>query len=112
VEETCEEVVILKAGRVVHYSNLEDERRLNRRFLEVELQNDTERFVEAVEATGCECAPGPLNRLKLVLADNVEIRDIYRIAADQNVQVRRLNFRRDTLEDIFLKAMENNDGGL
>ena len=112
VEETCEEVVILKAGRVVHYSNLEDERRLNRRFLELELQNDTERFVEAVEATGCECAPGPLNRLKLVLADNVEIRDIYRIAADQNVQVRRLNFRRDTLEDIFLKAMENNDGGL
>ena len=31
VEETCEEVVILKQGRVVHYSNLENERRLNKR---------------------------------------------------------------------------------
>ena len=112
VEETCEEVVILKEGRVVHYSNLEDERRLNRRFLELELHDETERFVEAVEATGCECAPGPLNRLKLVLADQVEIADIYRIAADQNVQIRRLSFRRDTLEDIFLRAMENNDGGV
>jgi ABC-2 type transport system ATP-binding protein len=112
VEETCEEVVILKNGRVVHYSNLEDERRLNRRFLEIELQGETERFMAAVETTGSECAPGPLNRLKIVLAENVEIRDIYRIAAEQSIQIRRLNFRRDTLEDIFLKAMENNDGRL
>ncbi len=112
VEETCEEVVILKDGRVVHYSNLENERRLNRRFLELELYDSTERFVEAAEALGCECAPAALNRLKLVLAENVEISDIYRIAAEQNVQIRRLNFRRDTLEDIFLKAMENHDGRL
>ena len=28
------------------------------------------------------------------------------IAAEQQVRIRRLNFRRDSLEDIFLKAME------
>ena len=110
VEETCEEVVILKQGRVVHYANLEDERRSNRRFLELELQGNSSLFVEAAESLGCECAPGALNRLKLVLAENVEIADIYRVAAEQNVQLRRLNFRRDTLEDIFLKAMESSDG--
>jgi ABC-2 type transport system ATP-binding protein len=112
VEETCEEVVILKQGRVVHYSNLEDERRSNRRFLELELQGDSKLFVEAVEGLGCECAPGALNRLKLVLAENVEVADIYGVASEQNVQLRRLNFRRDTLEDIFLKAMDNSDGRL
>ncbi len=112
VEETCEEVVILKDGRVVHYSNLEHERRLNRRFLELELQGESERFMAAVEATGSECAPGPFGRLKIVLAENVQIQDIYRIASEQNIQIRRLNFRRDSLEDIFLKAMERNDGSL
>ena len=112
VEETCEEVVILKQGRVVHYASLEDERRLNRRFLELEVQGDANLFAEAAESLGCECAPGAMNRLKLVLAENVEVADIYRIAAEQNVQLRRLNFRRDTLEDIFLKAMENRDGRL
>src|SRR5277367_1904209 len=112
VEEICEEVVILKDGRVVHYSNLNDERRSNRRFLELELQGDTSNFVPAVELLGCECAPGVFNRLKVVLAENVEIPDIYRIASEQNLQIRRLNFRRDTLEDIFLKAMEQNNGGL
>jgi ABC-2 type transport system ATP-binding protein len=112
VEETCEEVVILKQGRVVHYSNLADERRSNRRFLELEPQGDTDSFIAAVEKLGCEYAPGVFNRVKLVLADNIEVRDIYQIAAEQKVQLRRLNFRRDTLEDIFLKAMEQNDGSL
>jgi ABC-2 type transport system ATP-binding protein len=112
VEETCEEVVILKQGRVVHYSNLEDERRANRRFLEVEIHGDAAAFIDAVEALGCECAPGAINRWKIVLAEQVEIRDIYEIAAKQETQIRRLNFRRDTLEDIFLKAMENKNGSL
>ena len=112
VEETCEEVVILKQGRVVHYSNLEDERRMNRRFVELEPYGNTSAFVEAVEALGCECAPGAMNRLKLVLAENVEVSDIYRVAAEHDIQLRRLNFRRDSLEEIFLKAMENPNGGL
>lgn len=112
VEETCEEVVILKQGRVVHYSNLEDERRMNRRFVELEPYGNTTAFVEAVEALGCECAPGAMNRLKLVLAENVEVSDIYRVAAENDIQLRRLNFRRDSLEEIFLKAMENPNGSL
>jgi hypothetical protein len=28
------------------------------------------------------------------------------VAAEQDVQIRRLNHKRDSLEDIFLKAME------
>ena len=38
--------------------------------------------------------------------DGMEVRDLYKVAAAQNVQIRRLNYKRDSLEDIFLKAME------
>src|SRR5229473_8499370 len=41
VEETCEEVLILKQGKIVHYSNLEEERSANRRFVELETYGDT-----------------------------------------------------------------------
>jgi ABC-2 type transport system ATP-binding protein len=112
VEETCEEVVILKHGRVVHYSNLADERRSNRRFLELEIEGPVDGFVDAARDLGCECAPGVFRRWKLVLGENVEVADIYRIAAERDIQLRRLNFRRDTLEDIFLKAMETGNGDL
>jgi ABC-2 type transport system ATP-binding protein len=50
--------------------------------------------------------------MKLVLPDGVEIRQLYALAADQNVQIRRLNHKRDSLEDIFLKAMEAPNGGV
>lgn len=106
VEDTCEEVLILNHGRIAHYSNLDEERKANKRFLELETYNANGDFTEAIERLGCECAV-TANRLKMVLADGIEIRDIYRLAAERNVRIRRLNFRRDTLEDIFLKAMES-----
>jgi ABC-2 type transport system ATP-binding protein len=107
VEDTCEEVLILNHGQVAHYSNLEEERKANKRFLELEtygVNGVNGDFTAAIEKLGCECAV-TANRLKMILADGVEVRDIYRIAAERDVRIRRLNFRRDTLEDIFLKAM-------
>jgi len=105
VEETCEEVLILKQGRIVHLSNLEEERRANKRFVEVETFGDDTGFAEALAGLGCECASGGIGRLKMVLPVGFEMREIYRLAADRDLQLRRLNYRRDTLEDIFLKAM-------
>ncbi len=105
VEDTCEEVLILNQGRIAHYSNLDEERKANKRFLELETYGANGDFTAAIESLGCECATN-LNRVKMILADGVEVRDIYRIAAERDVRIRRLNFRRDTLEDIFLKAME------
>ena len=106
VEETCEEVLILKQGRIVHSSNLEEERRANKRFVEVETFGDPQGFAEALAALGCECANAGFGRLKMVLPVGFEMREIYRLAAERDLQLRRLNYRRDTLEDIFLKAME------
>ena len=65
-----------------------------------------------MEKLGCETAPGAQGRIKLVLPDGLEVRRLYEIAAGQNVQIRRLNHKRDSLEDIFLKAMETADGRL
>lgn len=106
VEDTCDEVLILKQGRIAHYSNLDEERRANKRFLELETYGANGDFTEAVEKLGCECAVTG-NRMKMILADGVETRDIFRLAAEREVRIRRMNFRRDTLEDIFLKAMES-----
>jgi ABC-2 type transport system ATP-binding protein len=107
VEECCEEIVILKEGRLVVYCNLEEERKANKKFLMLETRGDLKDFVGAVNALGCECAVTSDHRLKIILQQDAEIRDIYRLAADSQVQIRRLSYKRDSLEDIFLKAMEN-----
>ncbi len=48
--------------------------------------------------------------MKLIMNETVEISDLYRLALDHGIQIRRLNFKRDSLEDIFLKAMETGNG--
>lgn len=112
VEETCEEVLILKQGRIVHYSNIEEERKANLRFVEIETHGDDAGFIAALEQLGCECAVSGDRRVKMVMSEGMEIRQIYQAAEATNLQLRKLNYRRDTLEDIFLKAMEVPNGRL
>ncbi|MDT8071177.1 MAG: ABC transporter ATP-binding protein [Terriglobia bacterium] len=110
IDETCDEVLILKDGAVASICNLEEERRANRRFIELETVHASESFGAAIRQLGCECAFFPGGRWKLVMPETVEIRDLYTIAAQQGVQIRRMNYRRDSLEDIFLNAMESRLG--
>src|SRR5438309_5031903 len=107
VEECCEEIVILKDGRLVVYCNLEEERKANKKFLMLETRGDLKAFVEGIGSMGCECAIASDHRLKIILQDGTAIRDLYKLAARSQVQIRRLTYKSDSLEDIFLKAMEN-----
>ena len=107
VEDCCDEVLILKEGRIAALCNLEEERKANLKFLELEVSSENG-FLESVKGLGCECASFGSGRLKVVLPDNIELRQLYKLAAEHSVQIRRMNYRRDSLEDIFLKAMAGN----
>jgi len=110
IDQTCDEVLILKNGRIASLCNIEEERRSNRSFMELETVGATERFSVSIRGLGCECATFPGGRIKLVIPDHIEARDLYVIASEQGVQIRRMNQRRDSLEDIFLRAMDNDQG--
>ena len=106
VEECCEEVLILKGGEIARYANLEEERRANKKFLELEIVGDAEAYVAAVTSLGCESARAGKRRIKMILPPDLEIRSLYELAAEQEVQIRHLDYKRDSLQDIFLKAMD------
>jgi len=105
VEQVCDEVVIMKDGMIVHECNLEEERRLNKCFVELEVIGNDENLRDAlpeIEADGVSEGGG---RWRIVLAPNVEVQAVWDLLARQNLLVRKLTHRRDTLEEIFLKAM-------
>jgi ABC-2 type transport system ATP-binding protein len=106
VEETCEEVLILKEGRIVHSANLEKERQTNLRFVDVETSGDEAGLTAALADLGCDCTYVRPGRFKMLLPEGFELRDLYQVAARLDLPLQRLNYRRDSLEDIFLKAME------
>ncbi|UCF37295.1 MAG: ABC transporter ATP-binding protein [Acidobacteriota bacterium] len=112
VEECCEEVLILKKGEVAVQCNLEEERRSNKKFVELETRGDTSRFIDAIERFGCEWAQSAPRRYKMVLPEGLKISQLYEAASEHEVQLRKFTFKRDSLEDIFLKAMGNENGSL
>jgi len=112
VESVCDEVLILKDGRIAASCDLEAERRANLSFVEVELQNPDQRFAEELIKIGCELATQDGGRLKLVLPKERTVRDLYGIADHLGVGIRHLDLKRDTLQDIFLRAMEGDNGGI
>lgn len=105
IDDTCDEVLILKAGRVAGLSNLLEERRANRSFIELETNGATDSFSNSIRNLGCECAAFPGGRIKLIIPEAIRVRDLYSVAAQEGVQIRSMKQRRDSLEDIFLKAM-------
>lgn len=112
VEECCDEILVLKDGYIAANCDLEEERKANRKFIELETRGgDRTAFAEAIGGLGCEYALLGERRIKVIMQENIEISDLYRLAHKSEVQIRRLNFKRDSLEDIFLKAMETDNGG-
>jgi len=108
VETVCDEVLILKNGKIADSCDLEADRQANRNFVEVDLEAPNDRFDSAVAALGCEVASLERGKLKLVMPADVSTRELW-IAADQTgAGIRRLDLKRDSLQDIFLRAMEGN----
>lgn len=112
VEETCDQVLILKGGNIAAVCDLEAERRANKKFLEMETSGADDDFAVAIENLGCVTASPSAGKYKLVMPEGVEIRQLYELAASRQIRIRRLHHKRDSLEDIFLKAMENGHGRL
>ncbi|MCE7957302.1 MAG: ABC transporter ATP-binding protein, partial [Acidobacteria bacterium ACB2] len=105
VEECCDEVLILRDGRVAALCDLEQERRANRRLVELAIAGGDGDFSEALLGLGCTVAPGIRRRLKVALPEGVGPRELYRLADERGVQIRHLAYQRDSLEEIFLRAM-------
>jgi len=105
VEQVCDEVVIMKEGMVVHSCNLEEERRSNKCFVELEVTGDDDSLRGALPGIGADGVTEGGGRWRIVLPPDVEVQALWDLVARQNLLVRKLTHRRDTLEEIFLKAM-------
>ncbi len=105
VEQVCDEVVIMKEGLIVRECNLEEERRSNKCFVELEITGDDSRLRGLLPEIGADGVTEGGGRWRVVLPPAVEIQALWNLLGKQNLLVTKLTYRRDTLEEIFLKAM-------
>ena len=105
VELVSDHVLILKGGTVAASQDIRTERESHKRFVELELVGGREAFLGEVSRLGYEHAPGFRDRIKIVLPMDDGLQPIFAAAESSNAVVRRLVQRRDTLQDVFDRAM-------
>ena len=105
VEQVCDEAVIMKDGMIVHECDIEAERRSNKSFVELEVTGNDGSLRASLPEIGADGVTEGNGRWRIVLPPDVEVHDLWKLLGRQDLLVRKLTHRRDTLEEIFLKAM-------
>jgi len=106
VETVCRDVLMIKKGRLVVSGKIEELKRMDRTVYEVRVKGDTEGLLRSLGQEGCHCEPGRRDLFKVALPPNKGVDLIFRAAQQSDVQVRHLMHQRDSLEDVFIEAVE------
>jgi ABC-2 type transport system ATP-binding protein len=110
VEAVCDEVMILKAGRLAGHCDLASEHQAARIFVDLETLPPSPQFKGTLERLGCSVEDRGDGRFRVELPAAFEVRSLFAAAAEEGLALRRFERTRDSLQDIFLRAMEDEHG--
>ncbi len=110
VEAVCDEVMILKAGRLAGRCDLASEHEAARTFVDLETLPPEPRFGSVLKHLGCTVEDRGSGRFRVELPADLDIRTLFSAAADEGLGLRRFERTRDSLQDIFMRAMEDDHG--
>ena len=105
VEYTCDHVIVMDKGHVATSGPINALKRQGGRVFEIRVKGDRSAFVTALRAAGIECHDSEEDLMRAFVPDERGATFLFRIAAEQHVQVRHLRASVPTLEDVFAKAV-------
>lgn len=108
IERTCDEVIVMRGGKVVEQGNVESLRVLTDRQVIVELRLASDSFVLSMQRRGAEMLEEVGHRYRFVLPDNAgEVSALlFTVARESGAQVRAFHPARRSLEDVFMEAVQ------
>jgi ABC-2 type transport system ATP-binding protein len=108
VEYTCDSVVVLDKGRVAAQGPIAELKQPRGRVYELRVKTQTgdfDSFYERLRAAGLDCHATDQDVVRVFVPGEGGARDIFRLAAAEKVQVRHLRPSVPTLEDVFARAV-------
>jgi ABC-2 type transport system ATP-binding protein len=105
VEYTCDYVVVMDKGQVATAGPIESLKGHGGRVFEVRVKGERDGFVAALQAAGLECHTSEEDLMRVFVPDERDAQFLFRVAAEQRVQVRHLRASVPTLEDVFARAV-------
>jgi ABC-2 type transport system ATP-binding protein len=105
VEAVCDHVLVLGRGRLLAQGNIREMKQAHEQTFEVRVKVDQPRFAKRLAEQGCRVEPNDdLLRVRLSGGQSSDL--LWQLAASLGEQIRYLRPQRSTLEEVFLKAVE------
>jgi ABC-2 type transport system ATP-binding protein len=105
VEYTCDHVVVMDKGQVATAGPIDALKGHGGRVFEVRVKGERDPFIEALRVAGLECHASEEDLMRVFVPDERGAQFLFRIAAEQRIQVRHLRASVPTLEDVFARAV-------
>jgi ABC-2 type transport system ATP-binding protein len=105
VESVCEYVVVLGNGRLLAQGKIHELKQVHNQCFEVRLKAEPGRFADRLSSLGCAIELKD-DVLRVRLPDGHSPQILWQAAAEEREQIRHLRPQRSTLEEVFLKAVE------
>jgi ABC-2 type transport system ATP-binding protein len=105
VESVCDHVVVLGAGRLLTQGTIQELKQLHSRSFEVRTKADPAIFARRLAALGCSTQLHD-DLLLVQLPEPHSQQLLWEAAASEKQQIRHLRPQRSTLEEVFLKAVD------
>lgn len=105
VEATCSYVVILNKGRVAAQGEMKDLKEIKYSLYEIRIMGEGKEFLQRLHNMECKVDVTEDGLMKVYMAPGRDPQDIFRIAADEKIQIRHFVKSQTSLEDLFAKAV-------
>jgi ABC-2 type transport system ATP-binding protein len=105
VEAVCDHVLVLARGRLLAQGKIRELKQLHDQMVEVRVKSDADRFARGLSDQGCTVSSrDDVLLVRMPAGRSHEL--LWRLAAGSGEQIRYLRPQRSTLEEVFLKAVE------
>lgn len=105
IEAICSYVVILNKGKVAAQGEMSDLKEIKYSLYEIRIKGETAMFLQGLKIMRCKVEETEDGILKVYMPPGQSPQEIFRIAAEQGIQIRHFIKSQTSLEDLFAKAV-------
>ncbi len=106
VERVCMDALVIHKGQRLAQGKIEDLKRSSATVFECRIKGDVASFRAELESRGCRSTVADDGTLKIELQDGQTSRMLIQAAYDRQVQIRHLVPQRQSLEEVFMRAID------
>lgn len=105
IEFTCNYVVILNKGRLATQGKISELKQINFCLYEIKVLGESGNFFKKLTELGCQTHETEDGMLRIYMPPQIHPQEIFRIGAEENIQIRHFVRSQSSLEDLFANVV-------